>query len=774
MNRREFLVWTGVAGGAAALAPLWGTSTAGDIPEFMPGLESWTSTTCLMCPGGCGLQVRRIDGMPVGLRGNVRHPVSGGGVCTEGVASLQLLYHPDRLRQPLRRIGGKRSNGFEPVTWDEALSGLARSLKELHAENPQRLSFVLGRTGGSMEDLVRHFMAAWGSNHLYVDQTRDGYSQVFEFMHGLRRQPAFDFDNTALVLAFGADLLDSWQAPVHFQKSYSSFRAPARSLPASLVVADVRFSRTAAQSHDWVGLTPGSYGALALGVAYVMLREKLYDAEFVEQHVHGFEDFTDEAGKTHMGFSSLVLQDYSPEVVSRLTGVAVERILALGKSFGESPTALAIFGEAVAAQPGGIHAAMAVHSLNILKGNINRPGGIYLQPDTPLKPLTTSLPAATDQGPSKVLEDLSRLGSEETPGALFLYYSNPSYSSPLRKSLEELFEKIPLIVSFSPFMDETSRWADLLLPDSLFLERWEDRLFPSVSPACGWSVVQPTVSALGTTRHSGDVVLELARRLESPIADAFPWKNFEELLKHRAHGLYETRSGTLCNEPFQQGLVGEMERRGWWSSDAGTFEDFWQKLLEAGAWTDPNYQVRTLRSYSSRPDGKIDLFSRALQARVSPTAPAITDVECLPHYHSPEEPAGANTYSMILNPYRPGKLDGGTHAALPWILQQGGALQNIAWNSWAEIHPVDARNLGIANSDWIWVESAAGKIKVRALIYPGTGQGMVNIPYGLGHNAMGRWAERRGVNPIALLDGQRDRISGLCNRFGTKVRIYKA
>jgi len=418
---------------------------------------------------------------------------------------------------------------------------------------------------------------------------------------------------------------------------------------------------------------------------------------------------------------------------------------------------------------------MAIHSLNLLKGNINRPGGIYLQPKAPLSPLTMT-PPTTQPLPSHQLsiEDFAALAPENAPDIAFFYYSNPVYSSLSPQRIELLLSKVPLAVSFSPFLDETSRFADYILPDCLPLERWDDRLFPPASPVGGWGIGQPCISAAGESRHSGDVILELAQRQGGSMAAALPWKSFEELLKHRARGLHAAHSGSVCVDPFNQGLVGEMERRGWWVSNNDSFDEFWQKLIEAGAWSDPNYQVRSLSDYSGYPDGKIDLCSRNLQQRLARSKKPATEIECLPHFHSEEEPPISLDHPLTLNPNRPGKLGTGTHSILPSVLQRIGVHESVQWNSWAEINAADARVQGIRNLDWIWVESATGKVKVRAVVSAGAGPGVVNMPYGLGHTEMGRWARGRGVNPLKLLVAERDPLSGLSYRIGTRVKIYRA
>jgi anaerobic selenocysteine-containing dehydrogenase len=168
----------------------------------------------------------------------------------------------------------------------------------------------------------------------------------------------------------------------------------------------------------------------------------------------------------------------------------------------------------------------------------------------------------------------------------------------------------------------------------------------------------------------------------------------------------------------------------------------------------------------------VDLFSRELQKRLSQSKPVAPDIECLPHFHSEAEPTVALGHPITLNPYRPGKLQGGANGMLPWARLAATPLDRLAGDPWAEINAQDAQTHSIRDLDWMWIESATGKIKVRAVIHPGAAPGVVNAPYSLG--VMGRSGQERGVNPLELIVPQRDPLSGLTYRFGTKVKIYKA
>jgi anaerobic selenocysteine-containing dehydrogenase len=355
---------------------------------------------------------------------------------------------------------------------------------------------------------------------------------------------------------------------------------------------------------------------------------------------------------------------------------------------------------------------------------------------------------------------------------LFFYYSNPVASSVQGREIARVLKDVPLVVSFSPFLDETSRYADLILPDALPLERWEDREFPASSPVAGWGVVQPCIAPAGEARHTGEVLLDLARRLGGHMPAALPWKNFEQVLKHRARGLFESRSGTLCVEPFDQGLVREMEARGWWMPEAASFEEFWGKLLTAGAWSDPSYNVRSLSDYTGNADGKFDLVSRELQDRLAGSGAKA--VEWMPHFHSEIDGSPNLAYPLLLNPYRPGKLGAWAHALLPWVIQATEPAEGSPHSAAVELNAADAKASGIRNLDWVWIESAVGKIKARALVSPATAPGVVGMPYTPGNSGGGNWLRSPRANPLDLIAPERDPVTGEAYRFNTRVKVYKA
>src|SRR5690606_30423373 len=190
----------------------------------------------------------------------------------------------------------------------------------------------------------------------------------------------YDLNNASYVFAFGGNLLESSRS-VMGNLGTLAFMRRGRPQRGKLVVAHPRLSLSGIKADEWIPIRPGTCGALALGMANVIINSQLYDREFVEKFCFGFEDFEDEDGRTHMGFKNLVLQQYTLERVSRITGVATEDIARLAGEFATNRPAVAVLPE----EPGemsygnSLYSAMAVHALNALVGSIDVKGGVLVQ-----------------------------------------------------------------------------------------------------------------------------------------------------------------------------------------------------------------------------------------------------------------------------------------------------------------------------------------------------------------------------------------------------------
>ncbi len=786
-DRRQFLLSLG--GGVVAGAGLFelGASVTGPVavphPTWAPEQEQRLTSACLICPSRCGIRGRVVDGRLVHIDGNPLHPLSQGGLCARGAAGVQTQYFPGRLTSPLVRIGPRGGGSWRKISWENAVGTLAERLARLRAAGaPQSLAVLAGYCAGSMDDLWRHFLRAYGSPNYAVDAYADGTDGVMAAAHGVARRPAYDLDRAALAISFGAPLFEAWWSPVQAAAAFGRAGRDGTRPPLHLVQVDTRFSRTAARSSEWVGVRSRTHAILALGIAYVLIREERVDAAFLAQHVAGYEDWSDAEGR-HEGYRSAILRSYRTEEVSAATGVSVERIVSLARAFAAAPRSVAVLGDDVTRDPDGLLAGLAVHSLNVLVGSINREGGVLVSDDPPLAPigrlvldevarrglarapLPAPAPFGAEAGRGATLAETMAAQPSGAVQALFLYYANPLAAGARPERWSAALERVPLVVSFSPFLDETARQADLIIPDLLPYERWQDAPAPASYPYPTWALARPLVAPPEGGIATADVLLSLAKRLGGTVAASLPHADMAALLKARARGLFAARRGMPFGDAFETEYQRQMEERGWWLGSAGArgFDAFWSALLESGGWVDPFYDYADGGRMRRTPSHKVELMPADLLRRLEPgrrTAP----------YDLIGRATRAPTadYPLRLQPYRACTLASGTINLAPWIAERTALFPDVYWVPWVEVNPSTARALGLDDGAMAWVVSLHGRYRARIKHFPGAAREVVNAPYGLRH------ADGELANPLQLLDGAADPLTGLPSWATTFVRLERA
>jgi len=742
-------------------------------PAWSPGEETFIPSTCMLCPSHCGIRGRLVDGKLVRVEGNPLHPVSRGGLCPKGYAGIQLLYHPGRITGPMERVGPPGSGEFRPVSWDAALDRIATTLTDLRTRNESgSVAWLSGAVPGIMEELVRRFCRVYGARRVPSEDYGDGADTVMALSQGIETPPAFDLESSDLVYSFGAGLSEAWWC---LPQAARARDAESDSRP-RWVQIDARHSRTAARADEWVPVRPGTYGTLALGFAYLILKEGLYDGEKIRRHVEGIEDWTDSQGRVVPGFRTLAFRYGRTEDVARRTGVPAETLVRLAKSFGTASRPVALWDQTVSWRTGGLSDALAIHALNILVGALNRPGGVLVQPELPVPRLEERSDREGAQAAhAEAGNDLphaawsDRLaGGGSLPQALFLYYTNPVASAPDRADVVKTLESTPLVVSFSPFLDESARYAHLVLPDSLYLERWQDAPAPASVPIPVWGLVQPIVPPRHDTRATGDVILGLASRLGGEVAASFPWPDVETIVRERGKSLAAARGGSVMVESFQRHEVRELESRGWWLPHGLSEDEFWESIRETGGWFNPAYDYHDWSAVSQLAGGKVSIFSGVARERIggdTGLAEGFLPVEA----EDPSGEAGAD-YPLRLMPYRVMTLASGGTALMPWLLENLGVMHGEAWGMWAEINPETGRELGLSSGQEVRIESPAGSFRARLKFFAGAQPGVLNAPYGL-HTSVEGWGKLEGDNPLRAVGPRRDPVTGLADWYSTRVRV---
>jgi anaerobic selenocysteine-containing dehydrogenase len=524
MDRRDFIKLTAITGTSATLASCGNPdhTLIRFVPDedIAPGIAEWKPSICPMCAAGCGVTVRVMEAdvdtirngqagvvqMNVAkkLEGNEKDPISRGGLCARGQASIQVTYHPDRLTQPMKRTGARGSGEFKPVTWDEAIGELTTQLDALAAAKDQKSLAVLTRPHrGRRTALAAEFAKTFGApapiaHELFSDEV---VRRANAISFGREQLPTIDFARTRLAISFGADFLGTWNSPVAQSGAYATMRQGRPGLRGAFVQVESRMSLTGASADEWVPVKPGTEGVLALGLAHVILGGKRgADAGRAGAAIDGWA-----AG----------LPDYDPAKVEAITGVAAKQIERLAHALVDQQPSVALAGGSPLAQTNGLFTALAVNALNAVLGAVEKPGGLFFTPGN-LKSETRSLKS----------QDLASVK------VLLVADANPVFDAPKAWKVREALAAIPFIASFGSFIDDTSAHADLILPDHSFLESWVDSAPESGSLEAASSSAGPVMKPLYNTRATADVLIEVAGKLKSPIA--LPWKTAEELAKSSA------------------------------------------------------------------------------------------------------------------------------------------------------------------------------------------------------------------------------------------------
>ena len=547
ITRRNFLKIATLGAGATILAGCanprrWVTLEPYVRPpeEQLAGVATWYASTCRMCPAGCGIIVRIMNGRALKIEGNPEHPLNRGKLCARGQAGLQLLYNPDRLNAPVVQ-SGRGSHQFKAITWDEGVNTL---FEKLQAAGGQVA--VLGGSGmsGHLYDVLGRFTTAIGASAPVIYDplvNLNGYTalaDVDQALFGKAALPAYDLGNADIVLSFGADLLGPGISQVRYGIEYGKFRSGRLGQRGYLVQLEPHMSLTGAKADLWLPVQPGMEGLVAQAIIGLI----------GSQSFNSPDPLRVERAKQFTGPVDLVK-------TAAATGISPADLLHLAQIFAEAQHPLAIPGGSLSGLPDANASLTAVQALNFIAAMGQGPGGMSLSAEAPLaKQVVKLLPSS--------FTDMQALLTKMKAGvikALLVVGSNPAYELPIQAGFAEALAKAPFVASFAPIVDETAAQADLILPDRTYLESWG---YDVLSPAFDLPVVssqQPVVTPLFDARSAADVLLTVAKGIPA-AAKALPWTDEVALLKEVIGGL---PVGALTGEG---GVVWEryLQHGGWW------------------------------------------------------------------------------------------------------------------------------------------------------------------------------------------------------------------
>ena len=743
MERRDFLKISAIGTASAALEGCGNPDhqLIRFIPEedMLPGIATWKPSICTLCPAGCGLLVRVMQGeaevirhgqlglikmgLAKKLEGNPNHPINQGKLCPRGQAGLQVTYHPDRIRTPLERTGPRGSCQFKEITWDDAIKQLVSHLSPLLADKKDgELAFVTSPLRGVRKNIVNTFAVALSDRpHTEFAFLDASVSQAANFASfGAETTPTVDLARSNYVISFGADFLGTWNSPVAQAIGYGTMRQGRSGQRGKFVHVEPRMSQTAANADEWIPCNPGMEGAFALAIAHVILAEKLRPAGAAGHASLPIEGWPQG------------LPDYSPEKVAGQIGTSPEKITRIAREAAANAPAIALIGDTTTAHTNGFFSAAAVNALNALLGSVGKPGGIFFNAAwAPPDPTRESARLKSPKGAAGAyvpdsIQGLAR-NISSNPGfvkALLLHNANPVFATPENWHVREAMDKVPFIASFGSFIDETSVLADLVLPDHSPLESWLDDAPPSGSAKMVASLAAPAMSPLHNTRAMPDVLLDVAQRLGGDLAKALPWKTYDEALKAAFEKLRQEKGSVTATDP----------------------DDFWQKVQDQGGWW----------SEEEKP------------------APSAADIAYgVARKPAPQFDGDPSQFPFHLLPYASQMWYDGSLANLPWMQEAPDPISSVMWGSWVEINTQTAAKLGIVQGDLLEVASQHGTLEAPAFVTPGIAPDCVAMPIGQGHANFTRYAKDRGANPISIIAPLTDAETGSLAWAATRVKISR-
>ncbi len=705
LSRRRFLgLGAGtLAAATAALAfgPLRGAlAHAADLDPHTDGKV--VRSVCEVCFWKCGIQAHSQGDRLVKIQGSPLHPLSNGKLCPRGVGGVGLAHDPDRLVKPLLRVGPRGSEEFKAVSWDEALGFIAGKLDVIRRKyGPEAVAMFNHGAGASW---FRHLFQAYGTANFGAPsfaQCRGPRDVAFDLTFGADpgSPEVLDLANSDCVVLLGSHLGEN----MHNTQVQDFADMVARH--ADLIVVDPRFSTAASKARTWMPIRPGTDTALLLAWIHVIISEGRYQREYVQTYASGL----DELGKA--------VATCTPEWAAAETGIDAELIRTTARRMAAAAPAVLVHPGRHTSWYGAddTHRERAIAILGGLlgswghRGGFFRPSGMKLA-KYPTPPYPTAKPPAdrVDGEAPFALEPLTqglrRATIDGNPYPIkgwFVYGTNLIQAMPQRAETLKAIDALDLLVVVDVLPAEIAGYADVVLPEASYLERYDDLIGVSWHRS-GVALRQPVIPPPGDAKPGWWIARELGHRLG--LGAFFPWKDVEEYLRERCR-----LSGLDLETLKRDGVILAPAK---------------PTVIEEG-----------LALSIGTESGKIELYSERLQK---------AGFDPVPVYHRPEPPppgyfrllygrAAAHTFGRTTNNRLLGEL---SHNDRLWINAKVAADLGVA----------DGAVVRLVNQDG--VKSAPIEVKATERIRGDC----VYMVHGWGHTAKGlRYARGRGADDAELV-----------------------
>ena len=623
------------------------------------GTKDHYTSLCRMCDNRCGINVYVEDGTIVEITGLKEHKWNHGRLCVKGRLAVDLVNAPDRIKKPLKRINGQ----FKDISLDQAYDEIAEKIKQVQATWGERaMSVWKGEALGFMtqEDLYRRFIHAIGSPNYFSNDSECYVGRWLGYALVTGDWATQDFANSKCAVIWASN-------PPYSQPNLTQSILNGREKGGKLIVIDVRLSAIARQSDEFVQILPGTDGALAHGIARQLIEDDTIDHTFIDEFTIGFTSY------------SRYVNQFTPERVERETGVPAETVIHIAREIGRCRPKVSVYaGNGLEHHENGINNVRAIACLDGLLGSLDQQGGNFTAEKPGLKDLTLYRdkplrhldPIGADTYP--VLYDFRKechsisaidtiLTGEPYPlRGMILSGANPALTNPNSRKVIRALKALDLFVVRDLFMTETAKLADYVLPAATFLEHPELHCHPI------HHIISLSKEIVTFPDCDNEYIFlkKLAGRLGA--GSYFPWEDRETLNDWLLEGTGITTEKLLAHPGGYQ----YKPRR-------------YRKYLEEGLPT---------------PSGKFEFASRYLKDYGYPE---------LPEYIPP-------TYMSAPNPDFPYTMVTGARKVFYTHGRNRNfkRCRNAIPNPDIEMHPVDARKIGVKTGDIVTVTSTVGSVDI--------------------------------------------------------------
>ncbi|MHB8842590.1 MAG: molybdopterin-dependent oxidoreductase [Candidatus Aquicultor sp.] len=627
---------------------------------------------CFMCSVRCPIQVTVENGKIVWLQGNPHVPGIDGAMCAKGSAGPALQNDTERPQYPMIRTGPRGSGQWKQVTWQEALNFITEKLKEIIRQyGPQ--SVVWGERANLITDLSKTFMKALGSPNHFTHESlcKGSLNTAFRSLTGYPdTRIGLDYKNTHHIVLYGRNIFESLEIKAVNQLMEALDKG------AKMTYLDPRVTVTAAKSHRYLQIRPGTDLAFNYALIHVILKENLYDRDFVSRWISGFKELR------------TFVAPYTPEWAEKETGIQIQQIIDLAREMSAvKPAGIFHFGYRASHHIHECYFRRSIIILNALMGNIEAKGGLFIKKGLRDVGVKEVRKLAEGDFPKLQAERFDGAGNKKFPivdpgngvaqmfplavlkgepypiKAFFCYRFEPFHSLPDQNLTKKAFEKLDLIVAIEVNYSETAWNADVILPETTYLERTDPvQVVQGLKPQ--FFLRQQALPPLYNSKPGWEILKGLADRLG--IGEHFPFNTIEELLD------IQLQDTGVHKEDFQKkGFV-----------DFSNKEIFWDRK--------EGIEFKT-------PSGKIELVSSLLEENGFPSFPP----------YQPVPPPSEGRFRLTV-----GRCAVHTHGSTennPYLNEL--VPENRLW-----INTQAAQRSGIQDGDLVEVASSQGKERIKALV----------------------------------------------------------